>query len=168
MCIFRYLFFFQSIISLFATKPFQISAVIPISKESGKKLEWMPDGFKNSLASALATAVVKASLQPFDTIKTVQQISKASSTTLSTCLSIIEKRGFLGLWTGMGIAVVGSAPSVAVYFGIYSSLKSYFLVTFPPQYRLASIALSALIGNTIASIFRVPYEVFFFSNYITF
>jgi hypothetical protein len=37
-----------------------------------RRLSWISDGAKEGLASALATTVAKAVLQPLDTIKTVQ------------------------------------------------------------------------------------------------
>ena len=64
------------------------------------------------------------------------------------------------LQAGIGVAVVGSMPSVGLYFGIYSFCKKTFQEWDPhPQRRTAYIALSAAIGNTIASASRVPYEV---------
>jgi hypothetical protein len=58
--------------------------------------------------------------------------------------------------------VVGSMPSVGLYFGIYSFCKRKFAQWDPNAdggRRTAYIALSAAIGNTIASASRVPYEV---------
>ena len=55
-------------------------------------------------------------------------------------------------------------PSVGLYFGIYSFCKKRFAELDPdqelyPHRRTAYIALSAAIGNSIASASRVPYEV---------
>ena len=53
-------------------------------------------------------------------------------------------------------------PSVGLYFGIYSFCKKQF-TNYDPECsdrrRTVYIALSAAIGNTIASASRVPYEV---------
>ena len=60
------------------------------------------------------------------------------------------------------MAVVGSMPSVGLYFGIYSYCKKTFQQWDPKRYEQRQtlyIALSAAIGNTIASASRVPYEV---------
>lgn len=102
---------------------------------------------------------------------------------LQTARAIIAQNGILGLWSGIGItglkqtcsrnnyqseliicitSVFGSSPSVAVYFGVYSSTKEFLLHhgPFPSQrLKLLNVALAAGIGNTIASVFRVPYEV---------
>lgn len=123
-----------------------------------KKSHW-EIGLKNGLASGLAAAVVKAILQPFDTIKTVQQGQKGNIGPITAGLSIIKTRGIGGLWSGIGITVIGSSPSVAVYFGVYSSLKKKLTKVFPPNMKLVAVACSAAIGNTLASVLRVPYEV---------
>lgn len=123
-------------------------------------------GVKNSLASALAAGCSKLILAPFDTIKTLQQHSRTSAA--ATPLSLVQAtqailqrpRGVLELYAGIGVAVIGSMPSVGLYFGIYSFCKKTFREWDPhPQRRTAYIALSAAIGNTIASASRVPYEV---------
>ena len=53
-------------------------------------------------------------------------------------------------------------PSVGLYFGIYSFCKKTFQQWDPKHYEQRQtlyIALSAAIGNTVASASRVPYEV---------
>jgi solute carrier family 25 S-adenosylmethionine transporter 26 len=51
-------------------------------------------------------------------------------------------------------------PSVGLYFGIYSFCKKRFTeMDTNGNHRTLTIALSAAIGNTIASASRVPYEV---------
>mmetsp|Transcript_22262 Transcript_22262/g.34281 ORF Transcript_22262/g.34281 Transcript_22262/m.34281 type:complete len:395 (+) Transcript_22262:245-1429(+) len=151
----------------------------------------MLEGFKNSLASALAAGVSKAILAPFDTIKTMQQnyvatAAGAAATTSSSSLGfwkaatmIMERpQGFLELYAGLGVAVVGSMPSVGLYFGVYSYCKRTLEPTLTTWFsshtndtngstggvsegmiRTLTIASSAAIGNTVASFSRVPYEV---------
>lgn len=120
---------------------------------------FVPSGIKNGLASILATIVVKLSLQPFDTIKTVQQMNNFKLNVISTAISIIDKRGFLGLWSGIGVTVIGSMPSVAVYFSIFNNAKIKFASILPSSYRPLAVALAAMVANTIACVLRVPYEV---------
>ena len=124
-------------------------------------LSWLPDGLKNGIASGSAAVVVKAILQPFDTIKTVQQAKNAVkfNNPIRAGLEVIKTRGIGGLWSGIGITVIGSSPSVAVYFGVYSSCKKRLTKMLPPNMHLLAVALSATIGNTLASFLRVPYEV---------
>lgn len=127
-------------------------------------LPWISDGVKSGIASGLAAAIAKIVLQPFDTIKTVQQAEKSGLNPLNAGLYIIKNRGIGGLWSGMGITVIGSSPSVAVYFGIYSSMKKILLEKFPLHLHLLGVAIAASIGNTIASVLRVPYEVISFGS----
>jgi len=80
----------------------------------------VPDGIKNALASALATGIVKTLLQPFDTVKTVQQMQRqacngivsascieAGCGAIQTRKMIIRQSGIGGLWSGIGITVFG-------------------------------------------------------------
>ena len=125
-----------------------------------RRLAWVSDGAKEGFASALATSVVKAVLQPLDTIKTVQQgVPGNHLGPLSAAAKVLRSRGVFGLWSGLGVTIVGSAPSAAVYFGSYASIKKRLLRVMPPDMKLLAYALSACIGNTFASVFRVPYEV---------
>lgn len=126
---------------------------------------WL-SGLKNSLASSLAAASSKIILAPFDTIKTLQQHSRSSASAnpmklVDAAQILLQRpRGVLELYSGVGVAVVGSMPSVALYFGIYSFCKKQFAKFDPNEKRrVGYIALSAAIGNTIASASRVPYEV---------
>eukprot|EP00536_Pseudo-nitzschia_multiseries_P000076 jgi/Psemu1/282072/fgenesh1_pg.2_\ len=136
------------------------------STRKSQEAPWV-SGFKNSLASGLAAGCSKLLLAPFDTIKTLQQAASASGTTslsLSQAVQEILKRpkGFLEFYAGVGVAVIGSMPSVGLYFGIYSFCKKSFQEWDPDNYERRQtlyIGLSAAIGNTIASASRVPYEV---------
>mmetsp|Transcript_29000 Transcript_29000/g.78485 ORF Transcript_29000/g.78485 Transcript_29000/m.78485 type:complete len:402 (+) Transcript_29000:145-1350(+) len=136
------------------------------SSTKSNEAPWV-SGFKNSLASGLAAGCSKLLLAPFDTIKTLQQAALSSGTTslsLSQVAQEILKRpkGFLEFYAGIGVAVIGSMPSVGLYFGIYSFCKKSFQEWDPENYEKRQtlyIGLSAAIGNTIASASRVPYEV---------
>lgn len=143
------------------------------------------ESIKNALASGLAAAVVKATLAPFDTIKTIQQhnrlvASEALSFWNAGRIATEKGRGIMGLYAGVGVTVVGAMPSVGLYFGVYSYSKrvigSFLQETFAVAgddsssaganlekrkrlLTIITIATSAAIGNTIASSARVPYEV---------
>ena len=84
------------------------------------------DGLKNTLASGLAAACSKTILAPFDTIKTVQQhVEGGKSLGLLEAGRRITARpgGALNLYAGLGVAALGSMPSVGLYFGVYSYCK---------------------------------------------
>jgi len=126
-------------------------------------LRRLPDGVKNGLASGLAAAFVKIILQPIDTIKTVQQATQYGMGPLKAASEVVKTRGVLGLWSGVGITVLGSSPSVAVYFGVYSSVKKCLTGMLRPDAsqftKLLAVAAAASCGNTVASVLRAPYEV---------
>mmetsp|Transcript_7470 Transcript_7470/g.11166 ORF Transcript_7470/g.11166 Transcript_7470/m.11166 type:complete len:326 (+) Transcript_7470:77-1054(+) len=116
------------------------------------------EGLKNGLSSGLASGFVKTLLQPFDTIKTVQQFSGQKLGLLDAGRVVVKRSGLGGLYSGLGITLVGSMPSVAIYFGMYQ----YSRRTLREKTKLSQplcVALSAGFGNFIASFFRVPYEI---------
>ena len=140
------------------------STVVPTKKRlprSQRVLPWLPIGIKNGLASGLATMLVKAMLQPFDTIKTLQQMSSIASkrSVLATGREIIAHRGIIGLWAGTFVSAVCSAPSNAVFFGVFSVIKQQLTTILPPHMRILAVGIAAIVGNTLGSFLRVPFEV---------
>jgi hypothetical protein len=128
-------------------------------KRSNRILPWIPNGIKNAIASYLATVLVKVILQPFDTIKTIQQVQNTQYGIWKTASMFLKERGIGGLWSGTLVSALGASPSVAVYFGVFSSAKATLTSWIPGQYRLLAVALAASIGNSVAAVLRVPYEV---------
>ncbi|CAM9487761.1 unnamed protein product [Chrysoparadoxa australica] len=127
-------------------------------KRGPSKLEHAIEGLKNGAASGMAAACVKTLLQPFDSIKTVQQFSTTSTTWLEAGRQLLSRGGPPALYSGLGVTLLGSIPSVGIYFGIYQycKRKSDMIEWMPPK---LGICCSAGVGNFIASFFRVPYEV---------
>ena len=72
------------------------------------------DGLRNGCASGLATVCAKAMLQPFDTIKTLQQANtgKIPHGMLQTATALVNERGVGSLYRGMGVALLGSVPAM--------------------------------------------------------
>jgi len=156
------------------------------TSQAETKLTAATEGLKNALASGLAAAFVKVALAPLDTIKTIQQRNRfVASDALSFFdagkIATEKGRGVMGLYAGVGVTVVGAMPSVGLYFGVYSYSKrvigNFLEDTFVAKrsdtcdvneetierrkkiLTILSIATSAAIGNTVASVARVPYEV---------
>ena len=94
-------------------------------------LPWIPNSIKHGMASGMAAAVVKTLLQPFDTVKTMMQAQRGRIGPLDAMRDVVSKRGVPGLWSGLGVTVIGSAPSVAIYFGCYSHFKTRFSTLIP-------------------------------------
>lgn len=85
------------------------------------------EGAKNMLASSFASAVGKTVLQPFDSIKTVQQHSKTRLGLLEAASQILSRGGPSALYSGLGPTILGSVPSIAIYFGCYQFFKGQLL-----------------------------------------
>jgi solute carrier family 25 (mitochondrial S-adenosylmethionine transporter), member 26 len=134
----------------------------PVFANPSSSSAWI-NGLKNALASASAAACCKALLQPIDAMKTVQQyhMGERSLSLYDAAKLILSKPGgFRNLYAGLGVTVIGSMPSVGLYFGVYSYCKQRLLATARGrQHATLCVALSAAIGNTVASFSRVPYEV---------
>lgn len=115
------------------------------------------EGLKNGCASGLAAGCVKAVMQPFDSMKTLQQFSANKMNLLQAGDILLKRGGIPALYSGLGVTLVGSMPSVGIYFGIYQYCKRRFeeISWMPPKAR---VVLSAGVGNLVASFFRVPYE----------
>eukprot|EP01039_Chlorochromonas_danica_P006071 gene6071-6685_t len=125
-----------------------------------KALLWIPDGMKNAIASGLASVIVRTLLQPFDTIKTVQQMHPHPLSVAQTAKMIVATRGVRDLWSGVLVTALGSAPSVAVYFGVFSSTKKRLATLLPPDQRFLAVGMASMMANSLAAVLRVPYEVY--------
>lgn len=144
------MFIIGCVVSVLITTVYSITSPI---------IGWLPNGVKNGLASGVASALVKGILQPLDTIKTLQQVQNNLGPIEAGYL-LVRERGWLSLWSGLGVTIFGSSSSIAVYFGIYSSTKEYLQKIFPSKnMKVINVIVSAAIGNSIAAVVRVPYEV---------
>jgi Mitochondrial carrier protein len=124
------------------------AAAQPPGKPTSKMADAI-EGVKNGCASGLAAGCVKTLLQPFDTIKTVQQFSAESMNFFEAGRLLLARSGVPALYSGLSVTIIGSMPSVGIYFGIYGYCRRKFDNS-PRLSRNASIALSAGIGNLIA------------------
>ena len=120
------------------------------------------DSLRNGCASGLATICAKAMLQPFDTLKTLQQTrpGKPPRGLLLTASTLVRERGVGSLYRGLGIALLGSVPAMSAYFAVYQSCKR----TLHDQPWMSArpmmiIVFSAALANSFASALRVPCEL---------
>jgi len=112
----------------------------------------------------MAAACVKTLLQPIDAVKTLQQYTQSKGTAitvLGACRDLASRPGGIAnFYRGLVVTVIGSMPGVALYFGVYSYCKSRLLAGGSNNgHKQLKIAVSAAIGNSVASFSRVPYEV---------
>jgi solute carrier family 25 (mitochondrial S-adenosylmethionine transporter), member 26 len=89
-------------------------------------------------AGAAAGLAVDTSLFPVDTIKTRLQSSQG----------FLKAGGFKSIYSGMSSTILGSAPSSAIFFSIYSFIKKDY-----------SPVLAASVGEIGACVIRVPTEI---------
>ncbi len=97
------------------------------SAGGGGGWDTLVEGLKNGCASGLAAACAKILLQPFDTLKTLQQASKGSLGMVEAASDLVRRKGPGALYTGLGVTLVGSIPAVSVYFGVYQATKKAML-----------------------------------------
>ena len=87
--------------------------------------------------------------------------------------------GFWELYAGLAASAIGSMPSIGIYYGVYSYGKRVLIpylqetcgskrsdigkgkapLMSDNALKLVAVGISAALGNTAASAFRVPYEV---------
>lgn len=102
------------------------------------------------LSGGLAGIAVDAGLFPLDTLKTRLQSPDG----------FVKSGGFRGVYSGLGTAALGSAPTAALFFCTYENTKrllnsnSIFTV-WQPIVHMSSAAF----GEVAACIIRVPVEV---------
>lgn len=103
------------------------------------------------LAGALAGTTVDLSLYPLDTLKT----------RLQSPAGFLASGGFTGIYSGVGSAIIGSAPGAALFFCTYEYTKS-FLSARRSQSNWSAPAehmVAASLGEVAACAVRVPTEV---------
>lgn len=102
------------------------------------------------LAGGLAGTSVDVALFPIDTLKTRLQSPNG----------FIAAGGFRGVYRGVLVAAIGSAPGAALFFGTYETMKP-IISNFRGDNCLAAPThmISASIGECVACLIRVPTEV---------
>jgi len=102
------------------------------------------------VAGGVAGMAVDTALFPLDTNKLDYKV----------LLVFVKSGGFKGVYSGLSTAVLGSAPTAAVFFCAYESTKKIlnstpFISAFQPGVHM----ISAATGEIMACIIRVPVEV---------
>eukprot|EP01084_Bolivina_argentea_P150622 263019_1 len=118
------------------------------------------NGFKNGIASGLATSCAKILLHPLDCIKTVQQLSGVERMSLIEAgWFVVQSDGVCGLYRGLGVSLLGSIPSVGIYFFLYEYCMQLWENVPKRVPGTVKILASAAVANIFASYIRVPYEI---------
>lgn len=113
------------------------------------------------LAGGAAAGLTRFALAPLDTVKTRLQAHN-SARRLSLIRIALARRGVAGLYHGVLPSIAGIVPAASVYMLVYQSSKRALLRRGQRgQRRLAhpvAVALSAAMGDVVASLVRVPCE----------
>ncbi|KAK9708892.1 S-adenosylmethionine transporter [Basidiobolus ranarum] len=120
--------------------------VAPSHKETAKSpsLTWR----QSILAGGMAGTAVDTTLFPLDTIKT----------RLQSRVGFNSSGGFLGFYSGLSSAIIGSAPAAAAFFVTYEALKTGLSERTTGESPF--IHMAAASGGEISACFvRVPTEV---------
>jgi len=123
-------------------------------------------GYIRVLAGGLAGMASTLATYPLDMVRTrlsVQTIPTADSKLLSTryrgvfhCLfRICKEEGFLALYKGMGISMMGVAPYVAINFSTYETIKQFV----GQQEQILSGLVIGGVAGTVAVTLTYPTDV---------
>jgi len=133
----------------------------PAMTVNGRSAEMMNDGmqlmqhkFTTSLcAGAIAGLSVDCTLYPLDTLRA----------RLQAPAGFVASGGFSSLYRGIGVALVGSAPCSAIFFGTFETAKvpveRFMSSTVGFESQVTTNAIAALIGEFTASTLRAPVEM---------
>lgn len=105
--------------------------------------------FRALASGGVAGVVVDVVLFPIDTVKTRLQ-SEAG---------FWKSGGFRGVYKGLAPAAAGSAPTAALFFCTYESLKKYLSNASGNQHLPVVHMISASIAEVVACFIRVPVEI---------
>ncbi len=126
--------------------------------------------FKTALAGGIAGAFTTVTLYPLDTAKTLRQRNPDAYKSVNDALfSLVAtdnhcvSKGLMSraarIYSGVVAAACGSAPSSALYFGVYESVRRGLGEREGRAGRVGAVALSAGMGNAASSAIFVPKEV---------
>ncbi|XP_035894379.1 S-adenosylmethionine mitochondrial carrier protein homolog [Anopheles stephensi] len=102
------------------------------------------------IAGGVAGLVVDVVLFPIDTIKTRLQSERG----------FVASGGFRGVYKGIGPAAAGSAPTSALFFCTYESMKSHLRQYATSNDQLPYVHMvSAAAAEVVACLIRVPIEI---------
>lgn len=81
---------------------------------------WVP-----AVAGMLSGATTAFFTAPLDLIRTQQMAMKTTSSMKEASRRVLAKDGVLGLYRGLGLTMMGLAPTWALYWFVYKNLKSF-------------------------------------------
>lgn len=122
--------------------------IVSMTEETGQNQIAQPF-YVSMLSGGVAGLVVDIALFPIDTIKTRLQSEKG----------LWRSGGFRGIYNGLGPAAAGSAPTAALFFCTYESIKTTLSSQVSKEYAPYIHMGAASIGEMVACLIRVPVEI---------
>lgn len=114
------------------------------------------------LGSSLAGVVARVPVYPLDTIKAKMQVKAGAPyrSVMDALRRTVSREGARGLYSGLGIAVVGSAPAACLYFTSFEASKRAF-ATVPAlrDHEMFSHFAAGLLAETASCVLWVPIDV---------
>eukprot|EP00916_Digyalum_oweni_P005684 GHVL01009859.1.p1 GENE.GHVL01009859.1~~GHVL01009859.1.p1 ORF type:complete len:265 (+),score=25.12 GHVL01009859.1:166-960(+) len=111
------------------------------------------------VAGAIAGFCTATLLQPFDVIKTVQQMNAgpSSASVRSIAVELFENHGLAGLWRGSSAAICRATPGACIYFAIITYMEKWapYNHPLPGWYNM----LTGGISKGVAVIALSPFSV---------
>lgn len=108
-----------------------------------------PSFILSLLSGAVAGTTVDVVLYPLDTLKTRLQSQQG----------FWKAGGFKNIYSGLASAALGSAPSSALFFCTYESMKKLLHPIFPHDTEPVIHSVSAAFGEVAACVVRVPVDI---------
>eukprot|EP00927_Polykrikos_kofoidii_P033457 TRINITY_DN28287_c0_g1_i1.p1 TRINITY_DN28287_c0_g1~~TRINITY_DN28287_c0_g1_i1.p1 ORF type:complete len:367 (-),score=36.16 TRINITY_DN28287_c0_g1_i1:130-1230(-) len=109
----------------------------------------------NALAGGVALPLAIGCMHPLDTVRTQMQAAIQSEANFAEALRTLGWRSF---FRGMGTSIIWAAPQGAIRLGSYESCKAV-LSDGPLGTGIASVSVSAVVGDLASSFVKVPREL---------
>lgn len=124
------------------------------------------DGQINAFSSAFARAVQSVVSNPIVVIKTRLEVVGFNeySGMMQGAKSIVQKEGFRGFFTGLGISLVRDVPFSGVFYPVYQSFKSFYGMMLSDQRSQAAnnaliTSLAGWSANIVSCVITNPIDL---------
>eukprot|EP00850_Spirogloea_muscicola_P020232 SM000210S06746 [mRNA] locus=s210:128173:131311:+ [translate_table: standard] len=132
-----------------------LSEHVPEPRKNAKKTSTG----KNALAGGLAGTIVSCCIHPVDTLKTMIQASHGSGRSpFHTLATLVQERGFGGLYRGLGSNMTTSAPISALYTCTYEAVKEALLRRLPNEHWAVAHCVAGGCASVATSFVFTPSE----------
>ncbi|KAK9168077.1 hypothetical protein Syun_000217 [Stephania yunnanensis] len=118
----------------------------------------------HAIAAAGSVAIGTSLVHPFDTLKTLSQVSSVSGKGFAAQQVLDRVRsvsGNLGVYSGLGWSALGRVPGLAARFGVFELLSAFYKDGREDKYVYVSEAIFAgIAGGALEAFVNSPFELF--------